>query len=82
VNIHDIGDGDVWSIDADAEREGQRNVAAFDIAVVHQVNRARDICQSFCEVFLLPRPPHSVQIGVMQIEDRVYSGYSADVKTY
>lgn len=51
------------------QRKLHRHVSTLRVLPIQDHHRPRHVSQPLLDILLLPRPPHSVQVGVMQPED-------------
>ena len=72
ANIHSFANSDVpRCVDTQVHIEVQGDVAAYRVGEVGVVDGARDIGETLVEVTNLPRPPDTIQVGVVKPEDRI-----------
>lgn len=67
-SVHRIADGDIRSEGWEVQNKVQR-----DLRLPSLCRRAREGILTFQEVGLLPPPPNSVEVCVVEIEKRVYN---------
>lgn len=49
------------------------DISSQCIGIIERNNRSRDVLETLREILLLPLPPDTVKVCVMEIEERIYS---------
>lgn len=71
--VHHISHRHVGTTNSEGHLEIQRHISTLDVVIVHQKDGPRNILKSDFQIIALPRPPNTVEIGMVYL----YGQFSA-----